>query len=171
MITILQILFGISVLLFGRKLFWLFVGAIGFITATEVAAAQMSALPDWVIILVGIGVGLIGALLAVFFQIGAIAFAGFLGGGYLGSLVVQYLGISTQAAQAIAFFIGAVIGLFLFLALFDIGLVAFSAIIGGLVIVEAIDLKGLPYWVLAAIIALIGISVQVNQQQSVETTA
>ena len=65
-IRILQIIIGLGLLFLGRRLFWFFVAAIGFITATEIAVNTMSTSPEWVIILIGLAAGLLGALLAIF---------------------------------------------------------------------------------------------------------
>jgi len=168
MILILQILVGIGLLLFGRKLFWFFVGGVGFIAASEIAAGQLAAQPDWVIVLIALGVGLIGALLAVFFQMGAIAFAGLLGGGYLGLLAVHLLKLSNQTSEWIGLIIGAVVGLVLMVAFFGFALIALSSLIGSFILVESVDLAGWWYWIVAAVLALCGIVFQLNQKQGVD---
>ena len=74
---------GLALLILGKKLFWLFVGAIGFIGASDMASRYFSGLPDWQILIVAVAAGLLGALLAVFFQKAAILLVGFYAGGYL----------------------------------------------------------------------------------------
>ncbi|MEJ2510367.1 MAG: DUF4203 domain-containing protein, partial [Anaerolineales bacterium] len=163
MIRILQVILALAMLFLGRKLFWVFVGSIGFITATELAASNLTAQPEWVIVLIGLAAGIFGALLAVFFQAGAIGFAGILGGGYLGLLLLRYLGISNQTAQTIAYIVGAVIGLILMILLFDYALIALSSLSGSLILIEAVGLSGWLFWILAVIITVVGISVQYRQ--------
>ena len=72
-IQILQIIFGIALLFLGRRLFWVFVGSIGFITATDIAVSALSAQPEGVIVLIGLAAGIIGTVLALIFQAGAIS--------------------------------------------------------------------------------------------------
>jgi len=163
MIRVLQVILALAMLFLGRKLFWVFVGSIGFITATELATANLTAQPEWVIVLIGLAAGIFGALLAIFFQAGAIGFAGILGGGYLGLLLMRYLSITNQTAQTIAYIVGAVIGLILMILLFDYALIALSSLSGSLILIETVGLSGWLFWVLAAIIAVIGISVQYRQ--------
>src|SRR3954452_9789134 len=74
---------GAALLVAGRKLFWLFVGAIGFFTAmrlaTEVFGGEHS---DWVLI-GSIVAGLLGAVLAIFVQKVAVGLAGAVTAAYL----------------------------------------------------------------------------------------
>jgi hypothetical protein len=151
-------------LFLGRRLFWVFVGSIGFITATEFAMANFAEQPEWAIVLIGLAFGVLGALLAVFFQAGAIALAGILGGGYLGLLVIRSLNVSSQTALTIAYIIGAVAGLILFYIFFDSALIAISSFIGATILVQQFSLTDLSFWLLLVLIAFVGIVVQVQQK-------
>ena len=71
---------GVAILLFGRKLFWLFVAALGFAVGLEIAAYFMREPPVWMTLLIALGLGLLGALLAIMLQKLAIAVAGFIAG-------------------------------------------------------------------------------------------
>ena len=167
-IQLFQILFGIALLFLGRRLFWVFVGSIGFIAATEFAVSSMTAQPDWVIVLIGLAAGIIGAVLALIFQAGAIAVAGLLGGAYLGLVATRYLSITSQSAQTIAAIVGAVLGLILMVLLFDSALIAISSILGALILADKFELGGWLFFVAAAILALLGILVQTNQTSTSE---
>lgn len=164
-IRIFQILFGLGMLLVGRRLFWVFVGSIGFITATEFAAANFSGQPEWAIVLIGLAFGVGGALLAIFFQAGVIDLAGILGGGYLGLLVIRSLHISSQTANMIAYLAGAVVGMVLFYVFFDSALVAISAFSGASILVQQFSLSDLNFWLVLVLIAFVGIVVQIRQNK------
>jgi hypothetical protein len=140
-----------------------FVGSIGFIAATEFAVSTMTAQPDWIIVLIGFVAGIIGAVLALIFQAGAIAVAGLLGGAYLGLVATRYLSISSQSAQTIAAIVGAVLGLVLMILLFDSALITISSILGALILADKFELGGWLFFVAAAILALLGILAQTNQ--------
>src|SRR5580692_6917393 len=71
------IVVGILLLFLGRKLFWLFVAAIGFVVGAEVAATMFPHQSEWVLIF-GVVLGLIGALVAILVQKVAIGVGGFL---------------------------------------------------------------------------------------------
>src|SRR5205823_14268624 len=80
-VPIISVVIGAAILLFGRKLFWLFVAALGFAVGLEMAAYFMREPPQWMTLLVALGCGVIGALLAILLQKLAIAIAGFIAGG------------------------------------------------------------------------------------------
>src|SRR5438477_12001630 len=80
-VPILSVLMGCALLFFGRRLFWLFVAALGFAIGLQLAPYLSQNPPLWLSLLLSIGLGLLGALLAVMLQKLAIAIAGFLVGG------------------------------------------------------------------------------------------
>src|SRR5215831_452147 len=73
---------GAAVLFLGRKLFWLFVAAIGFAWGAEIAPQIIHQPAPLVTLVIAVGLGFLGALLAVLLQKFAIAAAGFLAGGW-----------------------------------------------------------------------------------------
>src|SRR6516164_9389471 len=77
-----SVLVGVAILLLGRKLFWLFVAALGFVFGSQIAAQvthQPASAP--VVLLVAIALGIVGAVLAILLQKIAIGVAGFIAGG------------------------------------------------------------------------------------------
>src|SRR6476661_9326781 len=80
-VGIIGVIIGAAILLFGRKLFWLFVAALGFAVGLEIAVYFMKDPPQWMLLLVGLGCGVVGALLAILVQKIAVAVAGFIAGG------------------------------------------------------------------------------------------
>lgn len=170
-VRILQIILGLAMLVLGRRLFWLFVGSMGFITATEYAITTMPDQPEWAVVLIGLVAGIIGALLAIYFQVGAIALSGILGGGFLGLLVARSFNASSQLAHTLFYVIGAIIGLLLFLLLFDSALIAVSAFAGSYLLVQQLDLVGVFFWLALVVVALLGVGVQVKQEGSAPIAA
>ena len=84
-VPIISVIVGAAILLFGRKLFWLFVAALGFAVGLEIAAYFMHEPPVWMTLVIALGLGVLGALLAILLQKLAIAVAGFIAGGRLAS--------------------------------------------------------------------------------------
>src|SRR5258707_6700681 len=80
-VPIISALIGVVILLFGRRLFWLCVAAVGFAAGVEFAPHFVHEPSTLVLLTVAILLGVIGALLALFLQKIAIAVAGFLAGG------------------------------------------------------------------------------------------
>jgi hypothetical protein len=74
---------GLILLVLGRKLFWLCVAVLGFFLGMAVAGALLVDQPMWVMLLMGLGAGLLGGLLAILAQRVAFATAGFYAGAYL----------------------------------------------------------------------------------------
>ena len=54
-----NIIVGFALLILGKRLFWLFVGAIGFIGASDAAVMYFSGLPHWQILIISIAAGII----------------------------------------------------------------------------------------------------------------
>ena len=68
MLLILRLLAGIVLLLAGRRLYWLFVAAIGFLAGLELAPRFLPQQPDLVIVIIAAVLGVAGALLAIVAQ-------------------------------------------------------------------------------------------------------
>ena len=138
---IINVLVGIAALILGRKLFWLYVGAVGFVAGIHVASRYFSGLPEWQILIIALIAGFIGALLAVFFQRIAIVVAGFAGGGYLIQHILNISGWQATPISWLPFLIGGLAGAVLLYFLFDWTLIFLSSIIGASLITQAIPLS------------------------------
>lgn len=163
MIPAIQIIVGIAMLLFGRKLFWFFVGAIGFISATTWAVENMSGQPEWMIVVIGLVAGLVGALLAIFLRTVGIGIAGFLTGGFLTSTLMYALGFSGSRLGGIFYLVGGIIGLVLFYGLFDWALILLSSASGAFILARHLPVPDRFYWLVLIVIAVVGIGVQAQQ--------
>lgn len=157
---ILKILAGAAILILGKELFWLFVGGMGFIVGAQIGELLFSARSEWLVLMVAIGAGILGALLAIAAQQFAVALAGFLGGGYIGISLLELVAIDSRAAVLVVFVIAGIIGASLVIALFDWALIALSSIIGAALIVRAITLP--PPWtaILFVVLLIAGIAIQ-----------
>jgi hypothetical protein len=140
---------GVLLLFFGRRVFWLFVGVVGYLVGFEFAEQTLQVEPAWVALAVGLVVGGVAALLAVFFQLVAAGIAGFGVGVYaalelLGPAAPPWLGVACGALGAI-----------LAVAVFGWALVILSALAGAAAVLDpftlSAGLRGLAFVVLAAI--------------------
>src|SRR5256712_13203956 len=86
-VAIVGALIGVVILLFGRKLFWLCVAAVGFAGGVEIAPHLVHEPSPLLALVIALALGLIGALLALFLQKVAIAVLGFLAGGKLAGAI------------------------------------------------------------------------------------
>src|SRR6184192_25504 len=134
-VAIVGALIGIVILLFGRKLFWLCVAAVGFAAGVEIAPHLVNEPSPLLALTVALVLGLIGALLALFLQKIAIAVLGFLAGGKLAGAIAAAFFVHYAQHSTIIFVIGGVIGAILLLVLFDWALIVVSSLIGAHLIV------------------------------------
>jgi hypothetical protein len=163
---ILRIVIGAAVLLVGRPLYWLFVGAAGFVAAMTLTVRLFTGSPDWLVVLIGLAAGLLGILLAVFFQRVTVALAGFLAGGYVALTLVESLNLNLAILDWVVYVIAGILGLILASALFDWALILLSSLVGAALIVSTLAV-GPPIKVLAfAGLAIIGLGVQAAQYRS-----
>ena len=134
MLAPLNAILGGALLVAGRKLFWLFIGVLGFITGIQLTTNFING-PEWLTIIIGLIVGLIFAMLAVFLQTVAIWVAGFLSGGYVLSALAGMFGI--EGYTWVIYIIGGIIGIALVSFLFDWAVITLSSFAGASLIVEA----------------------------------
>jgi Domain of unknown function (DUF4203) len=159
-VPIIGVIVGAAILLFGRKLFWLFVAALGFAVGLEIAAYFMHEPPVWMTLVIALGLGLLGALLAIMLQKLAIAVAGFIAGGRLASALVAAFFVDYSHYQGITFVIGGILGALLLLALFDWVLILLSSAEGAHLISNGIVLPQKGATILFCALVVIGIVVQ-----------
>ena len=160
-VTVTNILLGLVLLLLGRKLFWAFVGILGFLAGFNYAHLLFGAQPDWFIPLIAVACGVLGVLLAIFFQKVALAVAGFLAGGYLAGYLVYAAGFGAPTAlPGVAAIIGGIIGAVLMVVLFDWGLILLSCLAGSSLIVRSVMLGRATELILFFILAAAGFMLQ-----------
>ena len=167
MLNFLDALLGGALLLAGRKIFWLFVGVAGF-AAGILLSNRFFHGPEWITILVGLGFGIVFALLAVFVQGIAIAVAGFLGGGYILLALASLFGLDKGALTWIIYIVGGIIGVTLIGMLFDWAIITISSLVGASMIVEAFHLQRIAGGVIFLVLVIIGVAVQGAELRSMK---
>jgi hypothetical protein len=128
---------GIIVLTLGRKLFWLFIGIIGFFAGFEIASLFLPVDSQIIVILVGIASGLIGAVLAVILERLAFALAGFYAGGFVVLAMVQSSPFENWAKFLLL--IGGIIAAILSWIYMDWAIIVLSSMAGSAMIVLTIQ--------------------------------
>jgi len=159
-VPIISVIVGVAILFFGRKLFWLFVAALGFAVGLEIAVYFMKEPPQWMTLLVALGCGVIGALLAILLQKIAIAVAGFIAGGRIAWALAAAFFVDHAHYRGLTFVIGGILGALLLLALFDWVLILLSSIEGAHLIGNGITLPEKGALILFIALAVIGVIVQ-----------
>jgi hypothetical protein len=138
--NLLSILLGIISLTLGRRVFWFFVGVIGFAAGVILARRFFPGQSDLTVLVIALGAGLAGSVLALALQGLAIWVAGFLAGGYLANALIGLVGGQTGQLTWISFVIGGILGAILMFVLFDWALIILSSLTGASLIVQNIQM-------------------------------
>jgi len=170
MASLAGIFVGLVLLVCGRRLYWLFVAGIGFLTGLALAPDLLPGRPEWLILLAALVAAIVGAVVAIVAQRLTIWLIGFVAGGGIGLLLLRALGIGGDAQGWIAYLIAGVIGLVLMLALFEWALILLSSLAGANLIVAGVVARfPLPQAIaLVLLIGLVLIGVVVQAQGSGE---
>lgn len=158
--SIVNIVGGTLLLAFGRKIFWFFVAATGFFAGFELTSLYLKIKPDWVVLVIALVVGLIGALLAYFFEKLAIGAAGFFVGAYLASRLVSHLADQVKGWEWLIILIVGVIGIVLMYIIFEWALIILSSLAGAILVVEGFKLVGLIELIIGLLLFVAGMVFQ-----------
>jgi hypothetical protein len=164
-IQIAPFLVGAALLFFGRKIFWFFVGAVGFVVGGSFATRFFDASPEWALILIALGVGLVGALLAFVIQKFVVVLAGFAAGGFLLMNITESIGWQSEHFPWIVFVVGGIIGAILISKLFEWAVIVLSSILGAYLIVHQLHTNHTTEPYLLIIFTLFGILFQARNKR------
>jgi hypothetical protein len=164
------IVIGLVLLLFGRRVIWLFVGIGGFLLGWFVVPAFWDNIELWTRLVIGIVVGIVLAFLAYRFTRIMVAIAGFLVVGVATVLAVRYFGGSAPNGSRnfwIAFGCGGVVGAVVLGLFFNWALIVLTSLAGAGAIVKGIlyFTPEPPKWVqgvAVAVLFIIGLVVQIK---------
>lgn len=157
----LQIAVGVSLLMLGRKLYWLFVAAVGFVVAIAFVTEFFEPESQWIGLLAAVVAGLLGALAAIFLQRVAVAVTGFVALAYLVWEVGPEIGLDGQL-ETVVMLVAGVLGAIFASLLFDWALIFLSSLVGSAILVDAFDLDQQAAIIVMVVLAVAGISIQAN---------
>jgi len=159
-----RLLVGLLLLVFGRRLYWLFVAGVGFLAGLELAPRLLPDHSETMIVIVALAVALVGALVAVVATRVAIGIVGFVAGGGVTALLLQNLAIDDGVVVLSAYLIAGIVGAVLLLVLFDWALILLSSLAGASLIVVSVErlleVPPLIGFVLILVLAAIGALIQ-----------
>jgi len=136
-----NLLIGLILLFGGRKLFWLFVACIGFVSGYHYVQQIWGIHSPVLLLVLSIVAGALGAIIAIFFQKAAIIVAGFAAGGNITlNFFDQFIGASAQMMW-LPYIIGGIIGAIFLWFVFDPALILLSALAGAGLIVQVLLFK------------------------------
>lgn len=155
---------GAVLLLWGRKLYWLALGGLGFFLGHGLAREYLE-LDAGVELAVAVAIGVAGALLAVVAQKIAVTVGGLAIGGFL----AYYLALPWAAELGVLIWgltlVGAVLGVVLAALLFEAALIVVSSLVGATLITQAFTLARVhESWVFLVLLVL-GVLLQSRGRQ------
>ena len=154
------VILGFVILTLGRKLFWLFVGAVGFVTGLHIAAFYLQGRPDWMILLAGLFAGIAGAIFAIFLQKMAVVVGGFFAGGYLILNLLSLWGWHMGMGVWFISLAGGILGAILAAGFFDWALIILSSLTGATMISQTLSVNPTIKVFIFAVLIFIGIFAQ-----------
>lgn len=157
---IFRLVLGTAMLTMGRRLYWLFLGGIGFVFGFDLAKQIIHDQPQNVILVIALCVGVAGALFAVFFQKVALLVGGFFAGGYLLIELLKEYGAGAGHYPWLLFILGGVIGALLMKVLFRWTLIVLSSLMGSGLILRTFHVGLQLGRLLFILLFLLGIAVQ-----------
>ena len=163
-----QLLLGIVLLVQGRKLFWLFVGAVGFVVGLSLATQNIGGMNVGLAVVIAVIAGILGAILGVVLQRVAVGMAGFLAGGYVISQLPGVFSLQVGAFFWLVYLIGGGIGAILMAFFFDWALIVLSSLTGTTLITQAIHLRPPIILLLFIVLVAVGITFQASLLQREE---
>jgi hypothetical protein len=164
--TALLLIEGALLLLAGRRLFWLFVGVVGFFVAYYVFLEYYAAGTPLVRTVLAIIVGVLGALLAVFVQRLAAGLAGFFIGIYFAAGLLGVNTMHVQGGTALVVLAAGVVAAMLAVWLFDPALIVLSSLAGASLLAEGLRVSGNARLLVWAVLAAVGIAVQARTRRA-----
>ena len=162
---IISIFIGIILVFLGRKLFWFFVGAAGFMAGLVYAPQFFQGQPGWLLLVIALAAGILGALLALVLQRFAVALAGFFIGGYLLSTLMAALQIDAGRLDWVIFVIGGLAGAVLVSLLFDWALIFLSSLAGAVLVAQSLPVSSVVAGIVFVILLIAGVVIQTGIQQ------
>jgi hypothetical protein len=154
------VIIGIIILTSGRKLFWLFVGCIGFVIGFHYTPYLWNVQSHLLLLIIAIFVGSGGAVLAVFFQKIAIGLVGFAAGGYIAVNLLTLFGLSLGQILWLPYLIGGIIGALLLFLIFDWALIIVSCFAGASMIIQTVNIDPIVKLGVYFVLIILGIIIQ-----------
>ncbi|MGC8855619.1 MAG: hypothetical protein ACP5QU_02365 [Anaerolineae bacterium] len=141
MLLTINALLGALLLVAGRRMFYFFIGVMGFIIGTQFAARFFLG-PEWLTIALGILAGVILVALATSLRVFVTGIVGFLAGGSLLSGLLAFVGIQHGILYWVFYLAGGILGIILLNIVFEWALITLTALMGASLLTPYLPLKG-----------------------------
>ena len=156
------LLAGAALLILGRKMFWLFVGVVGFLFGLTIAPQVLPGQSQTVILTVSLVIGFLGALLAVAVQKLAVGLAGLLAGAYLANYLIHLFSFNLGSFVWLVIGIGGILGAILAGSMFDWALILLTSASGAVIISDNLHVPQPLSLVAPIALFVVGVIIQGN---------
>ncbi|MEX0611901.1 MAG: DUF4203 domain-containing protein [Pirellulales bacterium] len=161
--SIVNLLLGIVLLLYGRTLYWLFVALAGALVGSELAAVLLADQPESMRLLAAVLGAVLGAIVGIFAQRIAFVIGGLFAGGYLGLVLARAAGMPGD--PLVWSIIGGILGAIVAALVMDWAIIALSSLAGAAAIVGQFNLEATVAAILFVALAVIGVAFQGRRLQ------
>lgn len=168
MLTLFNVILGIILLFLGRRIFWVLVGATGFLIGVDYADTFFLGQPLGTLLLVALGFGIVGVLLALLLQKFSVSILGFLVGGYIASSIFFIYGEQSTGFSWVSFLLGGLFGAILSFILFDWAIVVWSSLMGAVLIMSAWRIEPSVSALILCILCVLGILIQARHMKPIK---
>jgi hypothetical protein len=167
-LEIAYIVLGIILLMFGRRLFFIFAGMSAFLIGFEYSRLLFHVRSEKAVLIISLICAIVGIILAFVFKKIGLSIAGFLAGGYISMMLVRELGFRIGWWPWVIFVLGGVLGIILIAVIFEWALIILSSLVGSFLIIQITGFN--VYWtkVLFVILTAVGIAAQLIQYRTKE---
>lgn len=156
----LPLVFGLVLLVAGRRIFWLLVGIVGFYFGFDLASRVLGLDAQGLGLVIGVLAGILGVFLALFIQKLAIGLAGFLIGGYFALVLLGADAGSLSGTDLVAFVVGGIVCALVAVWLFELALILLSAVAGAGLIVQSISTEPATATLGFLVLVVVGVAIQ-----------
>ncbi|MCD6585944.1 MAG: DUF4203 domain-containing protein [Desulfobacteraceae bacterium] len=157
---IFNIIIGLILLLFGRKLFWLFIAFSGFMVGFGFSEMLIPLSQQWVQLVIAIGIGIVCALVGILVQRIAFVLAGCLAGLYLVLIGSQFVGYND--VSAVLYIFGGAIGGVAAYVFIDWAIIILSAMVGAGLVASVLGLSPTISIIAFMLMSIIGALIQIQ---------
>jgi hypothetical protein len=160
-----QVVIGMLLLLGGKRLYYLFVGVLGFVLGLWAATTYSPFDSGPAILLLAVAAGFLGMLLAYSLQGLVIVLTGFAAGGLALLNLIRLGGWQIGSWEWLGFVGGGLLGIALMVWAFDWALIGLSALLGAGWIATALTVPPAQQPIVVALLAVVGMFAQWRQTE------
>jgi hypothetical protein len=158
--AIVNMIIGIALLATGRRLFWLFMGAVGFVLGRSFAQQLLIGKPAWTLVFIAVDSGLVGLVLGLYARRFAVGVAGFLMGHYALASLGFAMGFYGTGWIWLSLIGGGIIGTTFAQIKLDFAFIILITVAGAKLIEQTIDFNPPLNFALFAVLFAVGVTIQ-----------